>query len=313
MQDLIHEAHQAVVCLDCETGSGTDALQDGVIVDRLQADRGLSHADEARTTLCCGNEFCAKFVFHFFTIRFFPYSSSEILRMDDFLRTSTLPLMSRVSKKELLKVMEERGILAAPLAVKIGRDKDYIRDFLTGRKQSLKLDDAQKIADVLKIPLSRLFAGHVDASEELGMEVVGKVAAGLFKDVTIENQDSDKPRIAVARDLRFPNARQYALEVEGDSMDELFKDGSTVICVNFADTGLEYREGMCVHVERFIMDGQFVENTLKELRREGKTKWVLYPRSSNPSHKPIELSGDETVDILVKGIVIGKWEPIFFS
>jgi phage repressor protein C with HTH and peptisase S24 domain len=131
--------------------------------------------------------------------------------------------------------------------------------------------------------------------------------------VSIENQDSEKPRIAVARDLRFPNARQYALEVEGDSMDELFKDGSTVICVNFADTGLEYRDGMCVHVERFIMDGQLVENTLKELRREGKTKWVLYPRSSNPSHKPIELSGGETVDILVKGIVIGKWEPIFFA
>jgi SOS-response transcriptional repressor LexA len=233
--------------------------------------------------------------------------------MDDFLRTGTLPLMSRVSKKELLKAMEERGILAAPLAVKIGRDKDYIRDFLTGRKQSLKLDDSQKIADVLQIPLSRLIAGHVDASEELGMEVVGKVAAGLFKDVSIENQDSEKPRIAVARDLRFPNARQYALEVEGDSMDELFKDGSTVICVNFADTGLEYRDGMCVHVERFIMDGQLVENTLKELRREGKTKWVLYPRSSNPSHKPIELSGGETVDILVKGIVIGKWEPIFFA
>lgn len=233
--------------------------------------------------------------------------------MDDFLRMGTLPPMSRVSKKELLKSMEERGILAAPLAGMIGRDKDYIRDFLIGRKQSLKLDDAQKIADVLQIPLSRLIAGHVDAAEELGMEVVGKVAAGLFKDVSIENQDSEKPRIAVARDMRFPNARQYALEVEGDSMDDLFKDGSTVICVNFADTGLDYREGMCVHVERFIMDGQYVENTLKELRREGRSKWVLYPRSSNPSHKPIELSGTEADDILVKGIVIGKWEPIFFS
>jgi SOS-response transcriptional repressor LexA len=221
--------------------------------------------------------------------------------------------MSRISKKALMDAMEEKGILAAPLAGMIDRDKDYIRDYLKGRKASLKLEDSQKIADALGIPLSRLISGHTEAPEELGMVIAGKVAGGLYKDVSVEDQDENKPRIAVARDMRYPRARQYALEVEGDSMDELFPDGSTVICVAFDDAGLDYKIGMCVHVERYIMDGQYVENTLKELERLDKKRWLLRPRSSNPSHKPIEITGNESDMVVVKGIVIAKYEPIFFG
>lgn len=223
--------------------------------------------------------------------------------------------MSLIDKKALLAAMEEKEILAAPLALKIGRDKDYIRDYLKGRKKSLKVDDAQRIADVLKIPLNRLMAGHVDAAPgEQGLEVVGKVAAGIYKDISVEDQDEHrKPRIAVARDLRFPHCRQYALEIEGDSMDELFQDGSVVICVNFADSGLDFKQGMIAHVERHIVGGQFVENTLKELRRNGKDGWVLHPRSTNQSHKPIPLTGNETDEVVVKGLVIGKWEPVSYG
>lgn len=231
--------------------------------------------------------------------------------MDEVLRMSTLQSMSRISKNALLDAMTEKGILAAPLAGMINRDKDYIRDFLKGRKASLKLEDSQKIADALGIPLSRLVHGHTEAPDELGMVVAGKVAAGLYKDVSIENQDTERARIAVARDLRYPRARQYALEVEGDSMDELFPDGSTVICVSYADLGAEFKTGMCVHVERFIMDGQFVENTLKELERLDKKRWLLRPRSRNPSHKPFEFTGNESDNIFIKGIVIGKYEPFF--
>jgi len=231
--------------------------------------------------------------------------------MDDFLRRDTLAPMSRISKNALIEAMKEKAILAAPLAGLIGRDKDYVRDFLTGRKASLKLEDSQKIADALGIPLSRLVHGHTEAPDEEGMIVAGKVAAGLYKDVSIENQDGERARIAVARDLRYPRARQYALEVEGDSMDEVFPDASTVICVSYADVGSEFKSGMFVHVERYIMDGQFVENTLKELERLDKKRWLLRPRSRNPSHKPFEFSGNETDNIFIKGIVIAKYEPIF--
>jgi len=210
--------------------------------------------------------------------------------------------------------MEAAGIQAAPLATMIGRDKDYIRDYLKGRKKSLKVDDLQNIADALGVPLSRLIASHTEAPANSGMVVAGKVAAGVYKDISIEDQDEhSKPRIAVARDLRFPDIRQYALEIEGDSMNELFADGSIVICVDYAESGLSLRTGMCVHIERHIVEGQLVENTLKEVIVLGKGKYSLVPRSSNPSHKPIPLLGGETDNVVVKGIVIGKWEPVSYG
>lgn len=232
--------------------------------------------------------------------------------MDDFLRTSTLPGMSLISKTALLRAMEAAGIQAAPLAAMIDRDKDYIRDYLKGRKQSLKVDDAQKIADALGVPLNDLTERTGEHQDELGMEVAGKVAAGLYKDISIEDQDVVKPRIAFARDLRFSHAKQYALEVEGDSMDELFPNGSYVVCVDYIGSGLPLKSGMSVHVEKSVVGGQLVETTLKEVHKDGK-RVVLKPRSSNPSHKPIELNGNESTDIEVKGIVIGKWEPITFD
>lgn len=232
--------------------------------------------------------------------------------MDDFLRTSTLQRMSLISKKALLKAMEAAGVQAAPLAIMIDRDKDYIRDYLKGRKQSIKADDAQKIADALGVPLSELTERAGEHSDELGMEVIGKVAAGLYRDISIEDQDLVKPRITFARDLRFSHAKQYALEVEGDSMDQLYPNGSFVVCVDYIGSGLQLKTGMSVHVEKSVVGGQLVEATLKEVHKDGK-RVLLKPRSSNPSHKPIELTGHEGNDIEVKGVVIGKWEPVVFD
>jgi|UniRef100_A0A6M3JC06 SOS-response transcriptional repressor LexA len=234
--------------------------------------------------------------------------------MDDFFRTGTFRIMSLIDKKALMAAMEDKNILAAPLALMIGRDKDYIRDYLKGRKKSLKVDDAQRIADVLKIPLNRLMGGQTEVAEERGLEVMGKVAAGIYKDISVGDQDEHRrPRIAVARDLRFPHCRQYALEIEGDSMDELFHDGAIVVCVDFADSGLDLKPGMVAHIERSIAGGQLVENTLKELRRDGKEGWSLHPRSTNPSHKPILLSGSESDDVKIRGFVVGQWQPLSFG
>lgn len=314
MHRLFHKGHEAIVCFDGKASIPTDALEDRVVIDRLQADCRLTHSSEKRAPLCGRNQFCSKFVLHCFRLRIFPYSTSDFLRMDELFRTCRLTGMSLVSKKALLEAMETAGIQAAPLALTIGRDKDYIRDYLKGRKRSLKADDLQKIADALGVPLQSLIGSHREVSADQGMVVMGKVAAGVYKDVSIDDQDEyGKPRIAVARDLRFPNVRQYALEVEGDSMNELFPNGGVVICVDYADSGVQLRNGMCVHVERHIIDGQLIENTLKEVVVLGKGKFSLIPRSTNPSHKPISLSGGETDSVVVKGIVIGKWEPISYG
>ena len=141
--------------------------------------------------------------------------------------------------------------------------------------------------------------------EVVGLPVAGSIQAGHWLETTFLEADQEPEMLPVARDPRFPRARQYALRVVGDSMDLDYPDGSYVTCVDFAESGLAITDGMTVHVERQRGGGQLVEITLKLIAREGGVR-VLKPRSSNPLHQPITFSGKET-DVVVKGVVTGGW------
>lgn len=211
--------------------------------------------------------------------------------------------MTQPTPKVLTKLLKDADIAPAHLALKIGRDKDYIRDYLVGRKKSLKPNDWDAIKRELKIP----DFGNAPLAVS-GMPVVGIAKAGAFMDVSISDFENNE-EISVARDPRFPRAEQYALKVAGDSMNKMFNDGSYVICVNWADSGMELRPDMCLHIERH--QSPLVEVTLKRYAtRSGKR--YLDPQSTNAIHKPIEINGDDSTEIIIKGLVIGKWEPVAF-
>jgi len=148
--------------------------------------------------------------------------------------------------------------------------------------------------------------GVVPAETELaGLPVVGNIQAGHWLETAFIDAEGEPEMLPVARDSRFPRARQYALRVVGDSMDLDYPDGSYVTCVDFADSGLGIVEGLTVHVERHRSHGQMVEITLKMIgRRAGG--FLLIPRSSNPAYQPISFTGRED-DIIVKGVVTGGW------
>lgn len=142
----------------------------------------------------------------------------------------------------------------------------------------------------------------------VGLPVHGKVQAGKWLDVSLVQDmgDDDAQSIPVAADPRYPNMANYALLVVGDSMNKKYDEGSYVTCVAWADTGLALKHGMCLHVERH--EGALTETTLKcYVERDGKT-W-LEPRSTNTKHEAIEITGNETTEILVKGLVTGSWKP----
>lgn len=141
--------------------------------------------------------------------------------------------------------------------------------------------------------------------EVVGLPIAGSIQAGHWLETTFVETDQEPDMLPVARDPRFPRARQYALRVVGDSMDLDYPDGSYVTCVDFAESGLAMSEGMTVHVERQRAGGQLVEITLKLIAREGGTL-LLKPRSSNPLHQPITFSGKQT-DIMIRGVVTGGW------
>lgn len=147
--------------------------------------------------------------------------------------------------------------------------------------------------------------------EVTGLPVVGVIAAGSWREIDADEVIPGPSHIGMGSDPRFPRIRQYALLVSGDSMNELFPDGSYVTCIDHVDAGMDLKVGMVVHVERSRDGGQLVETTLKEIASiNGET--VLAPRSTNPKHKPIVVNGDEGTEIAIRGIVTGMWMPRHF-
>ena len=227
--------------------------------------------------------------------------------------------MKNLPPEKLAKMINEAGTNPAALALAIGRDKDYVRDFIKGRKKSLKAGDLEKIFEMLSpiagdgpLGLPGLAQETIQGQPDrlFGLRVEGVVQAGVFIDTSLIEDNPDERRIIpTSPDARFPHAHQYALEVVGDSMNNFVKDGGVVTCASWADTGLVLRPKMILHVERH--DHGKVETTIKRYAERGGKRW-LDPDSTNKKHCPIEITGDESTEILIKGLVIGKWEPVNF-
>ncbi len=202
------------------------------------------------------------------------------------------------------------GLTQQALAEMVGTSQSQITKLENGERK-LSKEWAERLAPHLEVRPEQLMFER-EATQQLevaGLQVMGIIKAGDWRDISILGEDTEPETIQVARDARFPHARQYALKVEGDSMNEVFPDGIYVTVVNFADTGYSLKTGMFVHVER-TMAGTLVETTLKEVNVLGPKKIALRPRSSNPVHKEFILNGDEATEIHVRGVVTGKWEPV---
>jgi SOS-response transcriptional repressor LexA len=173
---------------------------------------------------------------------------------------------------------------------------------------------AERYARKFKVSLEWLLTGRgsmlangvAPAEMEVsGLPVLGSIQAGHWLETTFLDSEGEPELLPVARDARFPRARQYALYVVGDSMDLDYPDGSYVTCVDFAESGLAIVDGLTVHVERHRAGGQLVEITLKRVVAKNGI-FSLVPRSSNAIHQPITFTGDDS-DVVIRGVVTGGW------
>lgn len=119
-----------------------------------------------------------------------------------------------------------------------------------------------------------------------------------------------------APDPRFPRARQWLSEVNGDSVDLLrIFDGDLVKVVDAEEIGYAPRTGDVLEVERLRFGGRERELTIKqvEVTADGV---LLWPRSSNPRHRdPLELrqgtGEDEEVVVIIRGLVLTAIRRLF--
>lgn len=186
-------------------------------------------------------------------------------------------LRQRISRR-----LQELGISAIEAANRAGLKRDFILDFLNGKKKSFATAKQKQVAAALNWNIEQLAGPSVSGARETRrsdqpkmtiVPLLDRVTAGVLK------SPSSQIPIEEARLLAFSDlgsGQFFALQVEGDSMDRYSPEGS-IIVVNKNDRRLI--SGKC-----YVFDIKG-EVTYK-MWQAGKPSY-LAPHSTNALNKPI--------------------------
>lgn len=203
---------------------------------------------------------------------------------------------------------EEKDLTQQEVAdwFKISRNAVSVWENNKGEPEGERL---RKLAVKFEVEFDWLATGRGDkVPTPPGIPEKGAVSGGIWREVE-ETQDVAEKTIPVAPDPRYPKSAQYALRVEGNSVNRVAKPGSLVHCVDLQEAALEVRSGDLVVAER--SKAGLIETTVKRFdSRNGKP--VLRPESDDPSHQtPLEIGSQaDGSEISVKAIVIQVITPI---
>lgn len=141
--------------------------------------------------------------------------------------------------------------------------------------------------------------------EVSGLMVVGEVAAGTWKEGSVEYRQIGMP---VSPHPRYPAHAQRLYQVAGTSLNRIVPDGEYIHTVSVHEAGIRAEPGDLVVVRR--MQHGLTEYTAKRyVIEEGRR--LLRPESDDPQWQdPLEVNGDDGSQIEITDVIIAKWSPI---
>lgn len=204
------------------------------------------------------------------------------------------------------QIRSAKGLDTKQLVKLIGTTHATVSRLETGRMQLTELW-LDKISKALGVSISELF-GDVVPAMATGLPVLGDVHAGVWREVDLGDEPKESP-LPIGFDPSYPNVTQFALRVQGESMNRIVRDGAYIVCVSWAELGRQPRDNELVVVER-RRDG-LVETTIKRIKNIGQEVFLM-PDSDEPRwQQPIKLDGGlENDEIVITALVIGKYEKI---
>ena len=147
------------------------------------------------------------------------------------------------------------------------------------------------------------------------LRLVGVVAGGLWREVEALDQ-SDAPPSPIAPDPRWPATRQYALRVDGDSINRVARHGDLVAVVDVHALEAPPPDGALVVVEETRDDGALVQTTAKRLRRRASGLVELHADSDDPRWRDVRLvvepgtADDRPITTRIAGLVVAVHRPL---
>lgn len=208
--------------------------------------------------------------------------------------------------RKILILRNSLGLIQRELGERLGVPQGTVSNWENGKQQpssehvvALAELAGVSVQDFLGMPTS----GSLPASGRI-VSVIGAVRAGAWVD-QVEWPEGDRYSTMVTLADEFMTLPMHCLEVEGDSMNRYYPDGSRIFAVPLEAMPGGVKSGMIVVVVRKGMDGTY-ERTLKEFVVDSDGKKWLWPRSTSPEHQaPISyIKGGRTESVTIAAVVV---------
>lgn len=203
----------------------------------------------------------------------------------------------------LAEIRKRRGLTQLQLAELVGVEQPTVQRWEKGKREP-DLQQLHVLANVLGVSPSELLEREIAAPVGPRLFVKGQVAAGVWRAAVEAPEDEwesfyDRPDVSAEMEHRF------GLRVVGDSMNEIYPDGTIVECVSVFGRA-EPMPGKRVVVIR-TNDQGMCEATVKELVDQNGELWLV-PRSNNPTHMPYRLNeaSEGIVETRIAAVVVAS-------
>lgn len=205
-------------------------------------------------------------------------------------------------RERIYKARNDANLTQEQLAAVVGKTRGAVSQWESGEVRP-RHSTLMSIAKATGKDLGWLESGMEPAVS--GMRVIGEVAAGLWKEGSVEFKPYGQP---VAPHPGYPAHAQRLYKVSGNSVNRLVEDGAYIHCVDIAESGMKPEHGDLVVVCR--QEHGLSEYTAKRLIIENGHK-TLRPESTDEQWQAdIVLNGGDDTHIFITDIVIAKWSPI---
>jgi len=221
--------------------------------------------------------------------------------------------MSRTPGDRLIDLREKRGFQTAREAARaFGWNEVTYRSHENGTR-NIPYDVAQRYAAAFGSTPQYILSGATDAAAPphivnhiSTVKVLGTVAAGTFR--YDEFGEIDGLEIPVVPHKGIPASAQYAVLVDGPSVNQRIPDGMYAVCALYDQYPGGAHHGNLVHVVRETAG--LYEHTIKELRFTEKGR-ELYPVSDDPRFQEVTVldNGHDAI-VRIHGVVIGQYKPM---
>ena len=142
--------------------------------------------------------------------------------------------------------------------------------------------------------------------------ILGEVRAGTWLE-TADWPMAEQIPLALLVDTEYGRLPRFGVIARGPSMNEVYPEGTVLICVRLEDLRRDLESGERVFVHRTRPDG-LIEATAKEYVKRSDGTAELWPRSTDPEHrKPLILATGEddgdNLSVRIHALIIGSYRP----